>query len=252
MLSRRWRLVSAIHVADKWHVFERYQRALSQVVNQKIDQLRKSGESAKARTLWDLKPAIMAVDPKKQKWRRYPKKPQRTFDFADDLKPVLDHPDNDAVSRAFWGRLDFLRFYTSRTLADAMPHLDRCRDRLAPLADIEKVKTFWNHLNSNWLLIANYFKTVQLRPSGKWRGATTNAIEQRNREIRKLADVRNGVQNFGLLRLLALYHKWHIGDEIVFCSERDCPAVWGPVFGPPVPPEIRQASGIHPRCPDHL
>jgi hypothetical protein len=243
------RFGAAIHVADKWHVIERYQRALSHIVNAEIDQQRKSGSADIARTIWDLKPAIMAVDPRKQRWRRYPKKPQRTFNFANDLEPIFERFPN--ISRAFRARGDFLQFYGSRSLDEAMPHLDRCRARLVPVAGLAKVKAFWKHLDKNWTPISAYFETVRLRPSGKWRGETTNLVEQRNREIRKLGDARNGVQDFDLLRMLALYHRWHVGNEIVFCSEPGCPATWGPVLGPIAPEELRAAAGTYPRCANH-
>ncbi|MBT2185542.1 transposase [Sphingobium sp. H33] len=240
------RLGRSLRVADKWHVIEHYQRVLSRQINSEIDRLRKSGRKEMAKTLWDLKPAMMAVDPKKCRWRRYPKKPQREFDLVRDLKPILRR--FPLLSRAYWGRYDFLKFYSSEALGDAMIWLNRFHARTAPFSHTQDMVAFNKRLTKNWELITNYFLSARQIAGGEWKRATTSAMEQQNREIRKRLSIRHGVQNFALMRMVVLYAHWHVGGEIVLCSGPGCSAAYGPVAGPPVPPEIRAAAGIYPQC----
>nr|WP_269141495.1 transposase [Sphingomonas sp. IC-56] len=244
----RTKFPNAIYVADKWHVIQRFQRVLSQVINKEINDLRAAGESERAKTIYDFKPGLMAVKKSLRRTRRTSKGGRHTLSFYDDLRPILAA--SPKIRRAYWARHDFLRFYSSRSLQDAMPWLERFRRHTHAFASMTKMIEFDKHFASNWNLIANYFETVTLRSDGRWRGYTTNALEQYNGQIRKHLRARNGVRNFDLMRLIAVYGSRRIGEEIQLCSSADCVAAIGPVFGPPAPPEIRERTGTYWTCPD--
>nr|WP_276588966.1 MULTISPECIES: transposase [unclassified Sphingomonas] len=243
----RLKLPNALYVADKWHVVQRFQKVLSQVINQEIDRLRKSGNAAAASTIYDFKPGLMAVNKKLRRSRRIAKGGAHTLNFYDDLLPILKS--QPRIRRAFWARYDFIRFYQAPSLQHALPWLAQFRRHTEGFAGLKSYKTFMAHLDSNWDLIVNYFPTVTLRSDGRWRGVTTNALEQHNGLIRKRVRARNGVQNMDLLRLISVYGSRRIGQDILLCANAACDVAIGPVYGPPASWEMRAAAGVHWRCP---
>ncbi|WP_162233346.1 transposase [Sphingomonas sp. Leaf33] len=243
----RLQFPNALYVADKWHVVQRFQKVLSQVINREIDRLRKAGETDRGNTIYDFKPGLMAVNKRLRRTRRTAKGGQRRLDFYDDLVSILKS--HRVIRLAFWARHDLIRFYSAPTLAEALPWLDRFRRHTETFAALPDYETFEAHLTNNWTLITNYFQTTTRRSDGRWRGVTTNGLEQHNGEIRKRVRVRNGVQNLDLLRLVSVYGSRSIGEDILLCAGEGCDQAIGPVFGPPAAFEVRQAAGVFWRCP---
>jgi len=243
----------ARYVADKWHVIQRFQAVLSQVINKEIDRLRKSGQSAAAKTIYDFKPGLMAMKSTLRRTRRTQKGGQRALSFHNDLQPIL--ASNPEIDRAFWARRAFIRFYSAPDLATANVWLKAFWHRARHFAHLQSFQDFAKLLHNHRQLIDNYFSTVTRRPDGKWRGVTTNALEQHNGQIRKRLRARNGVQNFALLRLISVYANWRIGEDILLCpgpadgtTRPDCERVIGPVYGPSPSFEMRKSTGIFWRC----
>jgi len=246
-----------LHVADKWHVIRRYQKPLGGIISQEIDRLRKTTDpdpavvkDAKAlgRELWELKPALLAVDPKNRKTRKKKNKPQLTLSF-DDFRNVFKKVPR--VRRAYWARYSLIHMYRATNERDAQRHLDDLYRRLSEFRGMPQVKTFINHIENNKLAIFNYFRCLRTKVGGGFQGPTTNALEQRNSIIRQTWRTGRGIHVIELLRLRVLYAPWHIGTEIVECHHPDCPTFVGPLAGPPCPDDIRQRTGVFPVCALH-
>ena len=220
----------AVHVADKWHVIRRYQVPFGRIISQEIDTLRKHPETDKrslGKELWDLKPALLAVDPKKRKSRRKRGHPQTEIKFDAFLNVLKNVP---RVRRAFWARYELLDFYRCSNEVDAQRRMDLFRRRLAEYQAVKEVGTFLAHLDEHAVAIFNYFRVLRPRGNG-FRGPTTNALEQRNSSVRQAWRSGRGIHSLELLRLRVLYEPWHIGTEIVQCSQPRCPTFVGPMAG---------------------
>lgn len=228
----------AIHVADKWHVMRRYQLPFGRIISQEIDRLRKNNNGALATELWHLKPALMAVDPRKRKSRRKHNKPQIEIKFDEFLNVFKNVP---RVRRAFWARYELVNFYRATNEVEAQLRMDRFRRRLAEFNTMPEMQVFLRHLTKHKIAIFNYFRVLRPRGSGGYKGPTTNALEQRNSMIRQVWRSGRGIHKLELLRLRVLYEPWHIGLEIKRCASPGCQTFVGPlagygrVAGPPSP-----------------
>lgn len=242
-------LGGALHVADRWHVVRRYQRPLSRVISQELDRLRKEGSAELARELHDLKPALLAVDRRKRKTRRQRKTKQTVLPF-DTFLNVFKHVPR--VRRAYWARYDLISFYRCTNEADARDRLDQFRRRIAEFHELDEVKAFLAFLDRHQTPIFNYFGCLRESRHGGYQGPSTNALEQRNGEIRQIWRASRGLRSLELMRLRVVYGPWQIGSEIVPCAEPGCATFLGPLFGPPCPPSLRTSAGVEVRCPAHL
>ncbi len=240
---------NARHVADRWHVVRRYQRPLSRVISQELDRLRKEGSADLARELHDLKPALLAVERRKRKTRRRRGTKQTSLPF-DAFRNVFKHVPR--VRRAYWARHDLSSFYRCTNEADARDRLDMFRRRIAEFRELDEVQAFLAFLDRHQQSIFNYFGCLRPSRHGGYRGPSTNALEQRNGEIRQVWRSSRGMRSLDLMRLRVLYGPWQMGTEIVPCAEPGCTTFLGPLHGPPCPPPLRAATGIEPRCSAHL
>lgn len=239
----------AIHVADKFHLVRDFQVALSKIVNIRLDELRNDDRAADAEELWDAKPAIMTVDDKRRLSRERKGKDQLPLPLT-RLTAILDK--HEDVDRAFWGRYDLFRFYSSTTWAEAEPFFDRFLMRVEQLQHVKLVKEFLARITSHHLSIRNYFDSVELTAKGKLRGATTNAAEQRNSTIRKIWRSGHGISGVELLRLRTVYQPWQVHRDIVRCSHTDCTMWLGPLYGPWPRDDLPPAGMTGPRCLKHI
>lgn len=247
-LARR-PLGHALHIADKWHVIRRFQEPFGGVISQEIDRLRKSSDpeaQALGRELWHLKPALLAVDPRRRRSRRRRGHPQMAIAFDDLLNVFRKVP---RVRRAFWARYELIPFYRSTNLADARKRMTLFLNRIAEFQGTAGMASFLDHLTAHDTAIFNYFLAVRPRGGGRYRGPTTNALEQRNSSIRQIWRSGRGIRSLALLRLRTVYAPWHIGAEIVRCSHDGCPTFVGPLVG------IGRVAGPRtpglPLCPVH-
>lgn len=97
--------------------------------------------------------------------------------------------------------------------------------------DVEEAQAFLKHLKEHEVAIFNYFRAVCPRGDGSYKGPTTNALKQRNSNIRQAWRSGRGIHSIELLRLRVLYESWHIGTEIVPCTHSACEAFVGPLAG---------------------
>lgn len=261
-------LARATHVADKWHIIHNFRPVLSRAVDIVVSDLRAGNPSQGiaqnlplAQNIDDLKGAIMSMDHSRLRKRRRGKRLKigeqgdLNLTFDRDLKPYLDLPSLDSVSRAYWARWELVMMYRCHQRAEAVEHFDRFMERIAPLLIDPRlgpdVVAYLKHISTNRKAVFAYFDWVRERPNGLVRGPTTNVLEQRNSMIRSIWRSGKGIKSLPLLRLRTVYHQWEIGADIVQCSASDCPKYHGPLIGPRLPlNKADQSTGW--RCSTHV
>lgn len=104
----------ALHVADKWHVLNGANDALSKVINQEVNGLRKSGKQDQAKAIVAVKRVLMRGETEIK---------DNGFQLSlglDKAGPILmQHP---RIGKAFWAKMRLYRAYQSKDAREAIKH----------------------------------------------------------------------------------------------------------------------------------
>lgn len=239
------KLPDALHVADRWHILQGCQKAMSRVINQELAplDLAAAAEKAKgvkkqnnqprkkARTLRSLRRDLLG-----RQRLKIPDGEESLFDEA-LLKPVLDS--NERLSRAFYARIDLARVHQCAHLADAQAQLQRFYVSASHPTIAGEFSQIVSRLKRHEELLWNFFRARAKHPDVPAVALTTSSTERRNGTLRTSWKAGRGVTRFNYLRLLALYEPWKFDIDIVECGVAGCGAIEGPV--PLVPGLVGQA-----------
>lgn len=212
---------NAIHVADKWHVLKGAQEALSLVINQEIDRLRKTpGREDEAKTIRAAKPLIM-----KGRATRGPDHKLQLELELDVVAPIVRH--HARIGRAFWAKMRLHLAYASTSRSEALAQAVRFYRRATHPSIAKEMATIIARLKRNREMILNYFLVRD--SAGVLIGPTTGPTERRNSSIRQIWRSGRGITSLPYLSLRALYEPWMLDAEILLCGAHDCEAVDGPL-----------------------
>lgn len=170
----------ALHVADKWHVLKGANDALSKVINQEVNKLRKSGKQDQAKAIVAVKRLLM---------RGQTEIRVNGFQLALGLNkaaPVLmQHP---RIGRAFWAKMRLYRAYQSKSSHEAIKHGIRFFRRARSETIEAEFKELCSRLWNNHKIILNYF--VSLDVNGNKIQVSNGPTERANSDIRAVLEGR--------------------------------------------------------------
>ncbi|MCD1589686.1 transposase [Qipengyuania citrea] len=209
---------AALHVADKWHVLKGAQEALSKVINQEVNRLRKAGLSAQAKSIVAVKSLLM-----KGRVDRSGNAIQLQLNLS-RLAPILISLPR--IGKAFWAKIRLHRLYASADAREAIGHGIRFARRAMAKMIKTEFEAVLNRLYRHRQLVLNYFHARD--PNGNLKHPTTGPTERRNGDIRATWRAGRGIYNLDYLSMRALYQPLMMHGEIVLCAS--CDAVMGP-FG---------------------
>jgi transposase len=210
----------ALHVADKWHVLKGAQEALSKVINQTVNRLRKAKLGDQAKSIVAVKSLLM-----KGRVDRSGGGIQLQLNL-DRLAPILTT--FPRIGKAFWAKIRLHRLYASANAREAIGHGIRFARRALAKTLEKEFETVLNRLYRHRRLILNYFHARDA--SGDLIHPTTGPTERRNGDIRATWRAGRGIYNLEYLSMRALYQPLMMHGEIVLCGADNCKAVMGP-FG---------------------
>lgn len=211
---------SALHVADKWHVLKGAQEALSKVINQEVNRLRKSGQTAQAKSIVSVKSLLM-----KGRVESSGGLIQLQLNLS-RLAPILTS--FPRIGKAFWAKIRLHRLYASANAREAIGHGIRFARRAQSKAIEAEFDAVLKRLYRHRRLVLNYFHARD--DDGNLIRPTTGPTERRNGDIRATWRAGRGIYNLEYLSMRALYQPLLMHGEIVLCAGDGCKSVMGP-FG---------------------
>lgn len=208
---------SAIHVADKFHVFQHCNLGIKAVINSVARSLSEKGNPQAAERLRSVRRQAIGM--------RMPSAgPQGEFQF--EPMPV-ELSQYDAVAIAYRAREHLWRMYGEADRAAGSVHL------LAFYAECEKdsvsadMKGALRYVRDHEKQVLAWFDALRLMGKDNW-SPTTNALERRNADIQKIWKSGRGYgRDFTLFRLRVLYHRFRFGVHINECER--CGRFEGPI-----------------------
>lgn len=208
---------SAVHVADKFHVFQHCNLSIKAVINSIARSLSANGNPLAAERLRSVRREAIGM--------RMPLPgPQGEFQF--EPLPV-ELSQYDAVAIAYRAREHLWRMYGEADRAAGEAHL------LAFYAECERdpvaadMKGALRYVRDHEKQVLAWFDALQLVGKDNW-SPTTNALERRNADIQKIWKSARGYgRDFKLFRLRVLYHRFRFGVHIIECEH--CGRFEGPL-----------------------
>lgn len=260
----------AIHVADKWHILQGVQKALSLVINKRIDHLRR-------RRAWCEKILKKRGRPPSRHWTAatylvacqeridqllgakkpllgaritQSAQPQLSFDInVFVIKPALKrHP---TVGKAFWAKMRLHMVYSRSTRGAANAQIDRFLKRASARSIAPQMETIVKRVRKNRQLILNYFTAMTPNTQGKLTAPTTGPTERRNGSIKTAWKSGRGLHKKELFSMRALYEPWQLDVDIGVCSHPDCDVVEGPYPNRTLRLSNVVGAGYRHYCPQH-
>lgn len=215
-LSVARELKAALHVADKFHVVNVCNKALSKIVNSEVDILRKSQRTDCAAELKSMKRDILGKKPK-------PSAPQQSeFDF-DNPKRLNDFPISKIAHSA---KLQLLRVYKCDNRANASMALKQFYILAADPRISVPFQDAVSYIKNGEKLVLNYFDALEMNRRGNISGPDTTAAERRNSNIKMIWRNSRGFRDLPRFRLRVIYHPFIFGTHIIECGA--CNAFEGP------------------------
>tara|TARA_R110000751_G_scaffold2018_8_gene8933 strand:- start:281183 stop:282532 length:1350 start_codon:yes stop_codon:yes gene_type:complete len=229
---------AALHVADKWHVLKGAQEALSKVINQEVNRLRKAGLNAQAKSIVAVKSLLM-----KGRVDQSGGAIQLQLNLS-RLAPILTS--FPRIGKAFWAKIRLHRLYASADAREAIAHGIRFARRAEAMTIKAEFDAVLKRLYRHRRAVLNYFHARDA--NGDLIHPTTGPTERRNSDIRAAWRAGRGIYNLEYLAMRALYQPLMMHGEIVLCG--GCDAVMGP-FGKHrlVRPVTDPARARCPTCP---
>jgi transposase len=210
----------AIHIADKWHVIERCNKAVRLVVGDEVAGLEKRGMKKRAAGLRELRARISG-----HRTAVEAKDPQFAFDLEKPPNPISRHARIVAAHRARWQLIEFYRSPSRIVAAERLAEfrqratVDTIHERMA-----DAVKYIDNHAHE----ILNYFDVLETLEDGTVWAATTNHAERKNSDLKRLWHQSRGFGQSDQFWLKGMFHSYHLGRHIIECGK--CGRFEGP-FG---------------------
>lgn len=202
---------NAIHVADKFHVFDVVNKGVSAVIRQRVAALTEAGDDAAATQLRGARRALLGEADVIA--------PQAQMDL--DLEPLPDDLDRHAdVAAAHRVRRQLMRFYASTGPSEARSHLDELYDRMRQPGIADAVRDALGYVHNHDRQVFAYFEALDLMGRDLW-SPTTNALEQRNSNLQKIWRSARGYGDSPLFGLRAVYHPYTFGLHLVDCAKCD-------------------------------
>ncbi len=267
-----------IHVADKWHVLKGVQEALSLVINQEIDRLRRrrawwekwlkqNGRLPKTvagravgkagnlhplqkfqdriATLRDTKKHLMGARIKPDPSGQLQLYPRELI-----IAPILRR--YPRIGKAFFTKIRLHKVYARQNRAQADTDIDLFLHRASSASIQKEMKTIVERVKTHRNLILNYYDALATNAPGVLAIPTNGPTERRNGAIRAAWRSSRGIKALNLLTMRALYEPWHIDVDIALCGVAGCNAVEGPFpgLGKARRQRIKSAGHIH-RCVAH-
>lgn len=236
-----------IHVADKWHVLNGVQEALSLVINKRIDHLRrrrawceKMMKKRSRPVLWYVTAAnyLDACQERIDQLKGAKKdlmgarmtqsaQPQLSFNKNHIvIKPALQrHP---TVGKAFWAKMRLHMVYSRPTRANADAQIDRFIQRASASSIAPQMNIIVERVKTHRDIILNYFSALAPTARGGMAGPTTGPTERRNGIIKTAWKAGRGLHNIEMFSMRALYEPWQLDVDIGVCSEVGCAWAGGP------------------------
>lgn len=208
---------SAIHVADKFHVFQHCNLGIKAVINSVARRLSEKGNPQAAERLRSVRrQAIGMLMPVAG--------PQGEFQF-EPLPVELSR--YEPVAIAYRAREHLWRMYGETDRAAGRAHL------LAFYAECEKdpvsanMKGALRYVRDHEKQVLAWFDALDLVGMENW-SPTTNSLERRNADIQKIWKSGRGYgRDFTLFRLRVLYNRFRFGVHIIECAK--CGKFEGPL-----------------------
>lgn len=215
------------HVADKWHILDKMQKALSQTINRSVNTLNMD-EKASGGELKKLKPRLLGkFDAQEARKKRsglkgadvsaflWDKDAQGVFNFETRLQILKANPD---VRLVFIARLLLRHFYRASNKKTAANRFDRflsfCKRPDMP----EVAATAAKNLEKIRVPILAYFDVMWKHHDGRHRGPTTNLAETRNGKIKAMWKASRGVSNPDFLNMRVVFEPYVLGLTLIICE----------------------------------
>jgi transposase len=214
-------LPNAIHVADKWHVIERCNKAVRQVVKDEADELKMIGRVAEARELRDLGRRIAG-----QRTPADPELAQFSFDLEKLPNPISRFPRIVAAHRARW---QLIHFYQSADRATGMERLSEFRRRAGMEAIAGRMESAMRYIGDHENHVLSYFDVLETMKDGTIWAATTNHAERKNADLKAIWHQSRGFGQSDQFWLKAMFHPYQLDRHLVECGA--CGRIEGP-YGP--------------------
>lgn len=197
------------HVADKWHILDKMQKALSQTINQAVNTLNMD-EKDSGRELKKLKPRLLG--------KFDVQAAQGFFNFETRLEILKRNPE---VRLVFIARLLLQNVYRASNKTIAAKRFD-CFLRFCKRPDMPKVaSTTATNLQKIRKPILTYFDVMWKHHDGRYRGPTTNLAESRNGKIKAMWKVSRGVNNPDFLNMRVVFEPYVLGLTLILCESCD-------------------------------
>ena len=218
----------ALHVADRFHVYDACNTAVGSVLNARVAELKKLHEYGQAAALKAAKARL--------KWHRAAieaRGPASELQFDDIPDELARH---GTVAAAYRARLQLDRIYTSPDRARAEIALRKfyalCEDPLIS----DRMTPALKYVHGHERQVLAYFDALQIVGEELW-SPNTNALERRNVEIQDIWRSAKGYRkDFASFQLRVLYHRFQFGLHIIECD------ACGRFEGPSAPADVLTRS----------
>lgn len=207
----------AVHVADKFHVFQRCNLGIKAVINSVAKELSKSGNPGAAERLRSVRRQAIGM-------RMPVAGPQGEFQF----EPLpIELSQYAEVATAYLAREHLWRMYGEADRAAGQAHLEAFYSACEDAAVAAEMQDALRYVRDHEKQVLAWFDAIDLVGKDNW-SPTTNSLERRNADIQKIWKSGRGYgRHFNLFRLRVLYHRFRFGVHIIECER--CGRFEGPL-----------------------
>lgn len=212
------------HVADKWHVLDKLQRALSRTINQTANGLPAGPRAELKEWKKELEGKYAAADAKARKAMLSGKPlPKREDNRASrqglKLRTKWDILKlHRAVRTVYHARLLLRHVYRASSRSTAEQRFDRLLAfGQSPSMPDEAAKAI-ERLGGYRKHILAYFDAISQHHDGRYRGPTTNQAECRNAKIKSMWKSSKGIRNQDYLNLRVVFEPYVLGVSLILCE----------------------------------
>lgn len=199
---------NAIHVADKFHVFDTVSDAVSTIVRTRVNALVEAGDESAAVRLRLARSNLLGQQ----------QRGAGSYQVGFELEPLTEelarYGDIAAVHEV---RCQLIRFYASTGLSEARLHLNDLHARMLEPSIASTMKRARNYIKNHDVQIFGYFEALELMGRDLW-SPTTSALEQRNDSLQRIWRSSRGGLSLPLFRLRGIYQPYTLGLHLVDCA----------------------------------
>ena len=199
---------NAIHVADKFHVFDSVSRAMSDVIRLRVAALKGDGDDTGAQRLASARQTLLG---KRDCGAQVAQLDLELETLPDELG---QHADVAAAHRV---RVQLLRFYASTGQTEARSHLDDLYRRMVEPMIRTAMRPALNYVRIHDAQVFGYIEALDLMGRDLW-SPTTTALEQRNGALQEIWRSARGYGTLPMFRLRGVYHPYEFGLHLIDCE----------------------------------